>query len=756
MSFSNTLFEDTGVETVGVYISKKTSSIENFLQTGEIESEALFLGTGTGSLIELEHKLGAGNQPVFTLRFVDPAGQTLQRLMSFNINDLIDFAKPATNERLFAITYGAGRKREEWAGPHMYFLINAEYEILPEGLEITTLSFSPHPVEIATMQTFGVGPVVGSVQGRAAVSPLAAVNRATSVKAKPQNITIGSVGPGGAVTLLPDDDIIKAITNVYAAAAKIDTGLSAIMLLPKKALAEYLKSSFSKRYPTNNIASPFKPGDLDGSLTVWPGADLMNKSLVEINLNPKGNDIFQTIDTNNDNKIDILRWGTQRTYIDRVVLLNLPGLTVTKQSKRTVRATLEWEPDQFVQVDESFPYGPPVITGANRHLGTQQDRTGFDWERDVLEDPLNQTDPMLKGGTAFIEIDPFDEKVKTEIQEEEGVIVVEVNMSDLWKNGEEDINLALEKLFAILSRNSPTSPPMKSALYTITDLDLLKKLKKKGMGNGTNPLVVAGSHNLVTSAVIPLMSPPINPLMGPPINPNPLPIPPPPIDLPYIQFESGKNILSYKVDLKTPGIAFFKNNVQLSNNGKDIKNKKDVEDFIAKKFKEAFDLVPGTPNAAEQFEFYNWEKVAKQLTDWLTTKNPDALDDYFIESDTSLGGLLDYIMWFYEYTILGAITARIDTLPMFTLSNITDFNRKVGVILKRNPSPYGSGVLGEHSSFYSGMYRILGWRHVITNTEAYSSFTLGKWTIGQDATSSLLNPSTTFNLKDPWKGFGPV
>jgi len=73
--------------------------------------------------------------------------------------------------------------------------------------------------------------------------------------------------------------------------------------------------------------------------------------------------------------------------------------------------------------------------------------------------------------------------------------------------------------------------------------------------------------------------------------------------------------------------------------------------------------------------------------------------------------------------MLGTLIAESEVLPNFSISR-ADLLRNVAVTISRNPSTYS------HNSFHSGKYRLMGYKHEITNNQAKTTLRIHKISLG--------------------------
>lgn len=74
-----------------------------------------------------------------------------------------------------------------------------------------------------------------------------------------------------------------------------------------------------------------------------------------------------------------------------------------------------------------------------------------------------------------------------------------------------------------------------------------------------------------------------------------------------------------------------------------------------------------------------------------------------------------------------AVRGVIRTLPMFHLSDMSDINKTCIISIANNPRPYQHLDLATLSEvFYSGVYKILGIKHIVDSQKPHSLFTVQK------------------------------
>ena len=79
--------------------------------------------------------------------------------------------------------------------------------------------------------------------------------------------------------------------------------------------------------------------------------------------------------------------------------------------------------------------------------------------------------------------------------------------------------------------------------------------------------------------------------------------------------------------------------------------------------------------------------------------------------------------------MLGTLIAESEVLPNFSISR-ADLLRNVAVTISRNPSTYSHLTDNVINSFHSGKYRLMGYKHEITNNQAKTTLRIHKISLG--------------------------
>ena len=84
---------------------------------------------------------------------------------------------------------------------------------------------------------------------------------------------------------------------------------------------------------------------------------------------------------------------------------------------------------------------------------------------------------------------------------------------------------------------------------------------------------------------------------------------------------------------------------------------------------------------------------------------------------------------YYNYVALGTVFATATTIPYFQYSQPGVLGRNVVVNIRRNPSPYDHLIDKEYNTYNSGLYKLQGFKHSISNSQATSTFNLRRITL---------------------------
>jgi len=118
----------------------------------------------------------------------------------------------------------------------------------------------------------------------------------------------------------------------------------------------------------------------------------------------------------------------------------------------------------------------------------------------------------------------------------------------------------------------------------------------------------------------------------------------------------------------------------------------------------------------------------------LTKLSTDLADIFLMESDgikrkvsKNFGSGVISMCMLFRSLFQSQFKGHVKSLPMFNISRYSDITKPAVVMLKGTPSLNGGSTLNRSTTdFFSGMYRILGFKHSIKSNKAHSEFTVVK------------------------------
>jgi hypothetical protein len=672
-------FSPNKIDTVNVIIAKSPEDIESFFDDSIDASSGVVLSTGNGNLIQLDHSFGVGIGPdqQVMIRFADSGGQTLQKLFSINIENSIKKAKKNSKQDLFLISYGMGDNREEWSSPGYHYIFNADYEILTDGLEITTLYFSP------------------MIQIEDGVDPIGATDAITKAFRNNVGQVVGEVDDTGAYQFNDMEEVVDSVLNLYRKGAEQVYGLNAVIEMPKEFIKEYINRELTESPPD----SPNTLGtDKVGGTAALPEFEAWNVNIDDSSI------IYDILDG-----VPMLAGWHEAKVKALTTLLQLPGIVLTAEDVPVPPPP-----------GSTGPTGPPI--------GPSSPPTA----------PAGASPPDAYAATAtFVPPPPPPPPVKKALV---------INLSLNFRHYRESFAQTFSKLFDAL-RSAGAYPiklqnasmwdtlgetliSLQPTIFTQNNLQILQQLefeKKIPKGFSGNSLVIMGDVTVIlekfgaagTGEAQVTYDMALGQQIGSETKLKPY------IGDPLI-LETGQNILNFKSDTRVPAIGFFKNNTfYKAANAQGTKEEyitfiKNYLQGCVERFSPAEKLVL-TEGAVDVFDY---DKVAEDLFSILDSKDPDALGNSYIATDSKFGGLLTYLYMYYNYVALGTVFATATTIPYFKYSQPGVLGLNVVVKIRRNPSPYDHLIDKEYNTYNSGLYKLQGWKHSISNSQATSTFHL--------------------------------
>lgn len=175
----------------------------------------------------------------------------------------------------------------------------------------------------------------------------------------------------------------------------------------------------------------------------------------------------------------------------------------------------------------------------------------------------------------------------------------------------------------------------------------------------------------------------------------------------------GSNILSYTFDTNVFTLAAIKVNFNELDATK--------EDIL----KYATETLKGLVKNQDMFEI---DAVADTLSEYISKQakaNKPATGPTVATSSPKLwkDAVGRYIRYFYKVALSSGYTGTIRTLPHFQLSDQFMVGQVVRIQIQRTPTSDTYSLTDlPAETFYNGMYKVIGFKHFITSTEAYSEF----------------------------------
>jgi hypothetical protein len=639
-----TFYEDSK-PAANVVIAKTAEAIAAFLRgddphrgglsVTDPEDESTFvLSTSNGTLISLEDSSAQYGSKLI-LKFVDSAGQTIQKLFGLSLTEAIKRSRFGDTTGYFLISYGMGIGEENWSPPMWYQMHQAKYATNADGLDLTILELIPKPM--------------------------------------------GAVGG-----------------------------------LPAPALADIIyKSAF-----TSNLQVPIGEFDDKG------------------NYMPNSQEYHQTV--------SLITKFAEQLYGLPCVFVESPPPSVGGAGKPLKIILHEYFSRNYSEmfVQSTAPTKPPQPKAVPTMLKNISTLWGtpkvFGTGGDVVIKPFNPEkmkvfnnlgiDLLLVGPGPYSGGFAKDLKVCMDISTEYRTLQSVTNPSEyLWR--------FLKNFFDALKPVS-ISPVIgsKGAVYEaekplmINNIEELRILKDEGMIANTDlPVVVFGSKYMV-AAVKQLLKRPLAKKTDPNVVRQPTPGRSR-VASKTFRIASNHNLLKFRALNPLPIVSVFRNThyFQGSNEEGGTLTEDQYKKYIAGYLKEQLEMY--NTGKTDLLSFYNYDDAAKELYESLTNPDASSLGDMYLATGSNTSDLAEFLHFYYNYAMLGNIEAEVEVLPSFNLtrSNILD---NVDVTILKNPSSYSHIIDNVTNSYYSGTYRLIGYKHTITNNSAKTSLRLVKLTLG--------------------------
>jgi len=694
------------IDSVNIVLGKSPEDIDTFFE-GDLTPDTLVISTGNGTLISLDHSFGGGvggSQNV-VLKFVDSGGTTLQSMMSLNISNQIKRGRMGSKENLFLITYGFGSDRRNWSQPTYHYIYKLDFDIMADGLDITTASFTP---SLAVYES-----------GLPVRSPLSKKNRIIEKE------IIGEISNAGLVTLNSEDNIINAFLRLIQKSGTRAYGLPTIMRISKSLIKSYLTKTLSNRFPSAvelddkasfSIAELAKLSNIlpekEGHRSSSP-ADFMN---FDIDIDDSTDyRVRATLIDEKQGGVEIDNWEAAEKLNGLLTLLGISGFTLQKMksSESPTKA-------------EIFGIGTAQRVEAKR---------------------VEDLSPYLTDSTdidiATTDMEEVDSPPNTKTY-----LVLALSLN--YANRRSSFVSVIRNLFSYL--RILTGKKLDFILYTQNESPALRKLADGGYikENEVNaPVVIFGDlMDIINSLGEGAGQIPYRQYeTGGDYTYNRTLTPP-------LYLSTSKNILNVEVNSKLPAVEFFTNNTFYSDavaNGTEEEYIKYISDYLMQET-ERFTPSEENPYSEDVFEYYDYKKAAKLIWKRLKTNDSRAFGETVLTSESKFGGMLTYLYYYYRYAALGTVFTTIKATPHFNYSSNILLGQDAFVSILRNSTPYdhlmdqtwrANNFPPHKDSFVSGRYRIQGFTHSISNSTATSTFYLQKVSLNE-----IGSPTVDPNLTD--------
>jgi hypothetical protein len=698
-------FSNKAVQSASVLISSNLESIETFFSSGEVREDVVFVGSHNSNLINLEHSINSKSY-ILKLQFVDSGGDSIQKLFPIDVNVILDRRKEDNEEGKFYITYGLGEDRSHWAGPIAIWIVGATYEVKPTGLDITTLEFGPSPLLSAKKDYKKLKNKLSAEVKKPTVQD---VDDTTDqvVLAKDVMVNIGTYDANNFVEkIVSTTALISAVSTLVKGTYQELTDMQTLVTLPEAEMYEYLKGSIPDRIITSEEGKymfftsnpPIAYGIVPGEATHW------------IYEGPEG-----------------------------TVAVNYPNALTTLSLREHLR-----------EMGIEFLYKKRSPTRASEILRERR------YDRAVN----NPHQDLGTGEDIVIDAPP---ESPTNIED------IYITFGEEYKSGKHKFALATDKLFSTVQRASTPgfeTPLLELSLRTENNVDILRVWKEEGYINNISPTFLVGDEFTLkedlygdtpasegamrATGSLRKISPKGAEKIQSVINITSTVEDEYALDKPKKEvristiFKSGETILSFKATSTIPAIAFLGSDINFLRDTK--LTKEEITDFVEQKFSDITKRDPFGGDKENTLEYQNYKKLAEELVDnYVTTTRTKS--EHTIRSQSDYGGLIAFISMYRDLVLRGSIEATINVTPKFEYSTGYDLKRTVGVIIRKNPSLYDNLAISNYNNYFTGLYRIVGFTHKISNDFAQSSFELVRTFYGSDVTKSILEDDVTFDAK---------
>ena len=219
----------------------------------------------------------------------------------------------------------------------------------------------------------------------------------------------------------------------------------------------------------------------------------------------------------------------------------------------------------------------------------------------------------------------------------------------------------------------------------------------------------------------------------------------------------NSNIVSYSLDQSVAALGALK--IASGYRG-DSNLKKTMRKTAVEELTKLATSYPGADFLSQAGKGYDFSSLADNLVDSFYSTNsegyvfpkrtgdPDDEDQANAEPESTAPMLRRYLKFFWDTTRWGGTRGTIKTVPMFHLSDNALISQLCVLNIFKNPIVGGRHKEDLYNTTYSGLYWIIGFRHVINAGEAYSEFTVLKNTIPLKGSA---DKKDNFDLYEGWE-----
>lgn len=181
----------------------------------------------------------------------------------------------------------------------------------------------------------------------------------------------------------------------------------------------------------------------------------------------------------------------------------------------------------------------------------------------------------------------------------------------------------------------------------------------------------------------------------------------------------NSNILSFEFDYSNIMLAAFNKDL-----GKVPAGQEDsVKASIIANLKTLVSNGEGFTSLKDVGREFNYDQVAEDIMNTVFSSDETRISFKSGGPDSLKDSIAPYIKFFWEHAILRGIKGVIKTLPQFNLSDNSVVGKLCIINIFKNPDPYANTRDNEvYNTIYSGVYKIMSYKHSISGSSASSEF----------------------------------